>query len=120
MARLRQWGNKMVSSPDDYDIPTESRKKIENGIQYFSMGRIVWFTNLDTTKRHQEITLYKKYSKEEYPNYDTYNAINVNKVSNIPMDYSGVMGVPITFLDKYSPSQFEIIGIDRYVEDNPS
>jgi hypothetical protein len=113
-------GTKWFQVPNDYDIPTESRKKIENGIQYFSMGRIVWFTNLDTTKRHQEITLYKKYSKEEYPNYDTYNAINVNKVSDIPMDYSGVMGVPITFLDKYSPSQFEIIGIDRYVEDNPS
>jgi len=112
-------GTKWFQVPDDYDIPTESRKKIENGIQYFSMGRIVWFTNLDTTKRHQEITLYKKYSKEEYPNYDTYNAINVNKVSDIPMDYPGVMGVPITFLDKYSPSQFEIIGIDRYVEDNP-
>lgn len=112
-------GTKWFQVPDDYDIPTESRKKIENGIQYFSMGRIVWFTNLDTTKRHQEITLYKKYSKEEYPNYDTYNAINVNKVSDIPMDYPGVMGVPITFFDKYSPSQFEIIGIDRYVEDNP-
>jgi hypothetical protein len=112
-------GTKWFQVPDDYDIPTESRKKIEHGIQYFSMGRIVWFTNLDMAKRHQEITLYKKYSKEEYPNYDTYNAINVNKVSDIPMDYAGVMGVPITFLDKYSPSQFEIIGIDRYVEDNP-
>jgi len=113
-------GTKWFQVPNDYDIPTESRKKIENGIQYFSMGRIVWFTNLDTSKRHQEITFYKRYSKEEYPNYDTYNAINVNKVSDIPMDYGGVMGVPITFLDKYSPSQFEIIGIDRYVEDNPN
>jgi len=113
-------GTKWFQVPDDYDIPTESRKKIENGIQYFSMGRIVWFTNLDTIKRHQEMTLYKKYSTEEYPNYDTYNAINVNKVSDIPMDYLGAMGVPITFLDKYSPNQFEIIGIDRYVEDNPN
>ena len=113
-------GTKWFQVPNDYNIPTESRKKIENGVQYFSMGRIVWFTNLDTTKRHQEITLYKKYSKEEYPKYDTYNAINVNKVSDIPMDYFGVMGVPITFLDKYSPSQFEIIGIDRYIEDNPN
>lgn len=113
-------GTKWFQVPMDYDIPTETRKKIENGVKYFSMGRIVWFTNLDTIKRHQEITLYKKYSSEEYPKYDTYNAINVNKVSDIPMDYTGLMGVPITFLDKYSPAQFEIIGIDRYVEDNPN
>jgi hypothetical protein len=113
-------GTKWFQVPDDYDIPTESRKKIENGVQYFSMGRIVWFTNLDTEKRHQEMTLYKKYSKEEYSNYDSYNAININKVSDIPIDYEGSMGVPITFLDKYSPNQFEIIGIDRYLEDNPN
>ena len=104
----------------DYDIPTESRKKIENGVQYFSMGRIVWFTNLETTKRHQELTLYKKFTPEEYPKYDNYEAINVDKVSDIPMSYSGMMGVPITFLDKYNPKQFEIIGIDRYIEDNPN
>ena len=93
----------------DYDIPTESRKKIENGVKYFSMGRIMWFTNLDTTKRHEELTLYKKYSPKEYPNYDNYEAINLDKVSDIPMDYEGVMGVPITFLDKYNPEQFEIL-----------
>lgn len=103
-------GTKWFQVPDDYDIPTETRKKIENGIQYFSMGRIVWFTNLDTEKRHQEIILYKKYNKKEHKNYINYRAINVEKVSNIPMDYEGVMGVPITFLDKYSPEQFEIIG----------
>ncbi len=84
------------------------------------MGRIVWFTNLETTKRHQELTLYKKYTPEGYSKYDNYEAININKVSDIPMDYSGMMGVPITFLDKYNPKQFEIIGIDRYVEDNPN
>jgi UPF0288 family protein (methanogenesis marker protein 3) len=93
----------------DYDIPTESRKKIVNGVKYFSFGRIMWFTNLDTIKRHQDIDLYKKYSPEEYPKYDNYDAIEVSKVANIPMDYKGVMGVPITFLDKYNPNQFEII-----------
>ncbi len=113
-------GTKWFQVPMDYDIPTESRKKIENGIQYFSMGRIVWFTNMETTKRHQELTLYKKYTPEEYPRYDNYEAINVDKVSDIPMGYSEMMGVPITFLDKYNPKQFEIIGIDRYVEDNPN
>ena len=113
-------GTKWFQVPDDYDIQTESRKKIENGIKYFSMGRIMWFTNLDTTKRHDNIILYKDYSAEEYPKYDNYDAINVNKVSDIPMDYDGVMGVPITFVDKYNPEQFQIIGIDRYVEDNPN
>jgi len=103
-------GTKWFQVPMDYDIPTESRKKIENGIKYFSMGRILWFTNLDTTKRHQEMTLYKKYTPEEYPKYDNYDAIEVSKVAEIPMDYRGAMGVPITFLDKYNPEQFEIIG----------
>jgi hypothetical protein len=102
-------GTKWFQVPMDYDIPTESRKKIVNGIKYFSFGRIMWFTNLDTTKRHQDVDLYKKYSPEEYPKYDNYDAIEVSRVADIPMDYKGVMGVPITFLDKYNPSQFEII-----------
>ena len=102
-------GTKWFQVPMDYDITTESRKKIENGIKYFSFGRIMWFTNLDTTKRHEELTLYKKYSPEEYSKYDNYDAINIDKTSEMPMDYSGTMGVPITFLDKYNPEQFEII-----------
>jgi len=102
-------GTKWFQVPMDYDIPTESRKKIVNGIKYFSMGRILWYTNLDTTKRHEELTLYKKYTPKEYPKYDNYDAINVNRYIDIPMDYAGAMGVPITFLDKYNPSQFEII-----------
>jgi hypothetical protein len=64
--------------------------------------------------------LFKNYNKKEYPKYDNYDAIDVSETKNIPQDYDGVMGVPITFLDKYNPEQFEIIGIDRYVEDNPN
>ena len=71
-------------------------------------GNIGWFTNLDVAKRHEKLILWKKYTPEEYPRYDNYDAINVNKVSEIPCDYDGVMGVPITFLDKYNPDQFEI------------
>lgn len=71
---------------------------------------VTWFTNLETQKRHEDLILYKKYTPEEYPKYDNYNAINVNKVADIPYDYDGVMGVPITFLDKYNPTQFEIVG----------
>src|SRR3990167_1439981 len=92
-------GTKWFQVPTDYDITTESRKKIVNGVKYFSMGRILWFTNLDTTKRHENIVLYKKYTPEEFPKYDNYDVINVDKVSDIPMNYNSVMGVPITFVD---------------------
>ena len=71
---------------------------------------VVWFTNLDTRKRHEDIILCKRYNKEEYPKYDNYDAINIDKTKEIPYDYDGVMGVPITFMDKYSPEQFEILG----------
>ena len=76
---------------------------------------VMWFTNIDIQKRHENLILYKKYSAEEYPKYDNYPAINVDKTVDIPIDYDGLMGVPITFFDKYNPSQFEIIdGIGRY------
>jgi len=68
-----------------------------------------WFTNLDISKRHEDLILFKKYTPEEYPKYDNYDAINVDKTKEIPMDYDGAMGVPITFLDKYNPEQFEIV-----------
>lgn len=68
-----------------------------------------WFTNLDHSKRHEVIETGQTYSPEKYPKYDNYNAIEVSKLKDIPMDYDGVMGVPITFLDKYNPEQFEII-----------
>jgi hypothetical protein len=104
-------GTKWFQVPMDYDIQTESRIKIENGIKYFSMGSVMWYTNLDTVKRHENLILYKEYSPEEFPKYDNYAAVNVDKVIEIPVDYKGVMGVPITFVDKYNPDQFEIIGL---------
>ncbi len=113
-------GTKWFEVPMDYDIQTESRIKIEKGTKYFSMGSIVWFTNLNTAKRHQLLDLYKKYSPEEYPKYDNYDAIEVSRYLDIPMDYSGVMGVPITFLDKYNPDQFEIVGSNRGVDQDPA
>ena len=69
-----------------------------------------WFTNLEIPKRHEDLILYKQYIKDDYLKYDNYDAINVNKTSDIPMDYYDTMGVPITFLDKYNPEQFEIVG----------
>jgi hypothetical protein len=74
-------------------------------------GNVGWFTNLDVEKRHEDMILHQKYSPKEYPRYDNYKAINVDRVNDIPMNYNGVMGVPITFLDKYNPEQFEILGI---------
>ncbi|CAN0602666.1 unnamed protein product, partial [Ectocarpus sp. 12 AP-2014] len=71
---------------------------------------VVWYTNLDISKRHEELILYKKYDEDEYPYYDNYDAINVNKTKDIPLDYDGYMGVPITFMTKYNPDQFEIFG----------
>lgn len=70
---------------------------------------VTWFTNLEIKKRHEDLILYKTYNEAEYPRYDNYNAINVDKTKDIPLDYEGNMGVPITFLDKYNPEQFEII-----------
>lgn len=99
----------------NYYQPKETRFWIdETGQKWRSMGNICWFTNLDIAKRHEEIILYKTYNEEEYPNYDNYNAINVNKVAEIPMNYNGVMGVPITFLDKYNPEQFEILNCNDF------
>jgi hypothetical protein len=99
----------------NYEGKTE---KIVNGEKLINVPSI-WFTNLDIAKRHEDLILYKQYTPEEYPKYDNYDAINVNKTLDIPVDYDGVIGVPITFLDKYNPNQFEIVGLDRYVEDNP-
>ena len=87
----------------------KSFEKPNGDIQKF--GNISWFTNIENKRRNEEIDLYKKYSFEDYPKYDNYDAIEVSRVDEIPMDYDGVMGVPITFLYKYNPTQFEIIGM---------
>ena len=107
-------GTKWFRVPMEYDIRTESRKKIVDGIKYFSMGRICWFTNLKHSKRQQELILYKKYTPEEFPAYDNYDAIEVSRVADIPVDHDGVMGVPITFLGRHNPEQFEIVDKDSY------
>ena len=81
-------------------------------------GNIYWYTNLDHKKRHEKIILWKYYTPEEYPTYDNYDAINVNKVSEIPISYDGIMGVPITYLEKHNPKQFDIIGEFNHGCDN--
>ena len=105
--------------PDSYEEKATDFKIDENGQKWRRMGNICWFTNLDIEKRHEEMTLFRHYSPEEYPTYDNYDAIEVSKTADIPCDWVGKMGVPITFMDKYNPDQFEIVGLDRYVDDNP-
>lgn len=90
----------------EYEGKTE---KIVDGKKLINVPSI-WFTNIDHMKRHEALPLYKKYTPEEFPRYDNYDAIEVSKTADIPYDYDGVMGVPITFMDKYNPEQFELIG----------
>ena len=72
---------------------------------------VTWFTNLEIKKRHEDLILYRNFNEADYPKYDNYDAINVDKTKDIPLDYAGAMGVPITFMDKYNPEQFEILGL---------
>jgi hypothetical protein len=105
-------------------IDTNTKERMCDGKMRYStiVNTASWFTNIPHNRRNVPLDLYKKYSAEEYPTYDNYNAINVNKVSEIPMDYEGIMGVPISFLGKYCPTQFEILGIAnnvRWIGDFP-
>lgn len=100
--------------PDYYEEKKTDFKIDEQGQKWRRMGNSCWFTNMDIEVRHQKLDLYKKYSQEEYPYYDSCNAINVNKVVEIPYDYTGVIGVPITFLSKHNHEQFDIVGMDDY------
>jgi hypothetical protein len=104
-------GCKWFKVPDDYEIKTESRKRIVEGVKYQSIGRIYWYTNLQTRNRDQLLPLTKKYDPRDYPTYTNYPAIEVSKVADIPADYAGEMGVPITYLPKHNPRQFQIVGL---------
>ncbi|MDE0280855.1 MAG: adenine-specific methyltransferase EcoRI family protein [Gammaproteobacteria bacterium] len=94
------------SETNDYAAGVYNKK---TGLVKFR--NVTWFTNLDHRKRHEKLILYRRYTQEDYPTYDNYDAIEVGKTKDIPMDYAGAMGVPITFLDKYNPDQFDILGI---------
>ena len=108
-------GDREFRVPDDYPLNASGYRIDENGYKYIRVKGVRWFTNMDYVERHTDLDLWKKYTSEEYPKYDNYNAINVDVTADIPEDYYEEMGVPITFLDKYNPDQFEIIdGIGRY------
>jgi hypothetical protein len=119
--------NKMwfgMTKPKEFIVPNDNleRKNTyvrDDGKIMAKFGNTCWFTNLDIPKRHEELILVKKYegNESEFPEYDNYNAIEVSKVVNIPYDYEGIMVVPVSFLDKYNPDQFEIIGSDYEVHE---
>ena len=103
-------GDREFRVPDDYPLQAAGYRIDEKGVKYIRVKGVRWFTNIDYKERHEELILWKHYTPEEYPKYDNYDAINVNRTEDIPVDFDDVMGVPITFLDKYSPEQFEILG----------
>lgn len=104
-------GDMSFQVPDSYEARETRYWQDDNGQKWRSLGNICWYTNLDHKKRHEILDFIREYSPNEYPAYDYYPAINVNKFAEIPCDYDGVMGVPITFMDKYNPDQFEILGV---------
>ena len=102
-------GDRKFYVPDTYPLNAAGCGYENDGKRYIRVKGIRWYTNLDMTQRHQELNLSETYNPEEYPMFDNYNAINVSRTVKIPYDYSGIMGVPITFLDKYNPDQFDIL-----------
>lgn len=114
-------GDREFRVPDHYPLNAAGYRIDNDGIKYIRVKGVRWYTNLDTPSRHEKLTLYEKYTPEKYPKYDNYDAINVNKTVEIPCDYDGDIGVPITFIDKYNPEQFEIIGnLGSYAPDGYS
>lgn len=103
--------------PSHYPLHGTEARLDDNGNRLVSSNNTCWYTNLDNAKRHEDLILYKTYNADSYPEYDNYNAIEVSQVNDIPIDYDGIMGVPITFLNKYNPDQFEIVGADFEVKD---
>ena len=104
-------GDREFRVPDDYPLEAASSRIDDQGRKYIRVKGVRWYTNMDYVERHTDLDLWKRYTPEEYPHYDNYNAIEVSATADIPEDYDGVMGVPITFLDKYNPDQFEILGM---------
>lgn len=104
-------GDREFGVPDDYPLNAAGCRIDANGKKFIRVKGVRWFTNLDYKERYEDLILYKIYSPEAYLSFDNYDAINVDTTKDIPSDYAGVMGVPITFLDKYNPKQFEIVGL---------
>ena len=110
-------GDREFGVPDDYPLEAASCRVDSMGKKYIRVKGVRWYTNLEYSSRHEKLPLYKTYTRDEYPKYVNFDAIEVSKTSDIPMDYDGQMGVPITFMDKYNPDQFEIVGMSLELAD---
>ena len=104
-------GDREFGVPDEYPLEASSCRIDEKGRKFIRVKGVRWYTNIEHKERHEEMILYRKYDPAVYPKYVNYDAIEVSKTADIPCDYDGVMGVPITFMDKYNPDQFEIVGM---------
>lgn len=104
-------GDREFRVPDHYPLEAAGTRIDDEGNKYIRVKGVRWFTNMDNPNRHEWLPLYKSYSPEEYPTYDNLDAIEVSATSEIPVDYDGLMGVPDSFMDKFNPDQFELIGI---------
>mgnify|MGYP001943296579 CR=1 FL=1 len=106
-------GDREFGVPDSYPLNAAGSRIDENGKKFIRVKGVRWFTNLDFKERHEDLILYREFSDAHFPKYDNYDAIDVGVTKDIPFDYNGVMGVPITFLDKHNPDQFDIVGIAK-------
>ena len=106
-------GDRVFGVPDDYPLEAAGCGIDENGKKFIKVKSVRWFTNMDFAERHEDLVLHRKYTPDDYPHYHNFDAINVDVTNDIPADYDGPMGVPITFLDKHNPDQFEILGSSR-------
>lgn len=106
-------GDREFGVPDSYPLNASGTRVDADGKKYIRVKGVRWFTNLDFKERHEDLILYKNYTENDYPTYVNFDGIDVGKTKEIPMDYDGAMGVPITFLDKWNPAQFQIIGSSR-------
>ncbi len=106
-------GDREFGVPDHYPLNAASTRVDDKGGKFIRVKGVRWFTNLDYDERHEDLALYARYSRAQYPKYANYDAIEVGKTKDIPADYDGHIGVPITFLDKFNPEQFEIVGSSR-------
>lgn len=113
-------GDREFQVPDTYPLEAAGYRVDNAGRKFIRVKGVRWYTNLDYAARHEPLPLFRHYEAAEFPKYDNYDAINVDKTSDIPCDYDEAIGVPISFMDKFCPDQFDIMGIDRYVEDNPA
>ena len=110
-------GDREFQVPDDYPLQASGWRVDEDGKKYIRVKGVRWFSNLDYDERYEDIPLFRKYDPNDYPKYVNYDAIEVSKTADIPCDYDGLLGVPITFMDKYNPNQFEIIGFSLDLAD---